>query len=110
LDPGVAARGLLEQLDATPSRRSFVDLIPLFYAAAMLDGLGDGTAGDALVSVTSAPIAPQQSMMDFVDLARRAAATSNVRSVAELETTVRGALRDIVAASEAPAPLPAMAS
>ena len=40
LDPGVAARGLLEQLDATPSRRSFVDLIPLFYAAALLDGLG----------------------------------------------------------------------
>ncbi|MET0461136.1 MAG: adenylate/guanylate cyclase domain-containing protein, partial [Ilumatobacteraceae bacterium] len=97
LDPSVAARGLLEQLDATPSRRSFVDLIPLFYAAAMLDGLGNGSAGEALVSVTSAPIAPQQSMMDFVDLARRAAATSNVRSVGELEVTVRAALRDIVA-------------
>ena len=44
LDPSVAARGLLEQLDATPSRRSFVDLIPLFYAAALLDGLGDRSA------------------------------------------------------------------
>ena len=40
LDPSVAAEALLEQLDATPSRRSFVDLIPLFYAAALLDGLG----------------------------------------------------------------------
>ncbi len=94
LDPSVAARGLLEQLDATPSRRSFIDLIPLFYAATLLDSLGDGSAGEALISVTSAPTAPQQSMMDFVDLARRAAMTSNLRSVGELEVTVRAALRD----------------
>ena len=98
LDPSVAARGLLEQLDATPSRRSFIDLIPLFYAATLLDSLGDGSAGEALISVTSAPTAPQQSMMDFVDLARRAAMTSNLRSVGELEVTVRAALRDIAAA------------
>ena len=101
LDPSVAARGLLEQLDATPSRRSFVDLIPLFYAAALLDGLGNGSAGEALISVTSAPAAPQQSMMDFVDLARRAAVTSNLGSVGELEVTVRAALQDIVAAADA---------
>ena len=105
LDPSVAARGLLEQLDATPSRRSFVDLIPLFYAAALLDNLGNGSAGEALISVTSAPSAPQQSMMDFVDLARRAAVTSNLRSVGELEVTVRAALGDIVGAADALAPV-----
>ena len=41
--------GLLEQFDATPSRRSFVDLIPLFYAAALLDGLGTGRPETALI-------------------------------------------------------------
>jgi hypothetical protein len=97
LDPTVAARGLLEQLDATPARQSFIDLIPLFYAATLLDSLGHGPAGDALISVTSAPAAPQQSMMDFVDLARRGAMTS-LHSVGELEVTVRAALRDLAAA------------
>ena len=40
LDPRVVARGLLEQLDAVDGRRSYVDLIPLFYAAELLQGLG----------------------------------------------------------------------
>jgi predicted ATPase len=92
LDPSVAARGLLEQLDATPSRRSFIDLIPLFYAASLLDGLGGGRASDSLMSVTAAPAAPRQSMMDFVDLARRAAMTPDRRWLSELETTVRAEL------------------
>jgi hypothetical protein len=46
------------------------------------------------------PIAPYLSMMDFVDLARRASSTSNVVSISELETMVRDALRDIVDAGE----------
>ena len=95
LDPQVAARGLLDQLDATPSRSSFVDLIPLFYAATLLDGLGTGAAEQALITVTSAPTTPRQSMMDFVDLARRAASASSPASIAELETTVRAALAEI---------------
>ena len=101
LDPRVAARGLLEQLDATTSRQSFVDLIPLFYAATLLDGLGDRSAERALITVTAAPAAAHTSMMDFVDLARRAAVTSNLRSVGELEVTVRAALHDIVGAADA---------
>ena len=52
LDPRVAAQGLLEQLDATPSRRSFVDLIPLFYATALLTASGHPSAGSALATVT----------------------------------------------------------
>ena len=40
-------------------------------------------------------------MMDFVDLARRAASTSNPVSLGELEATVRAALADIVAGTDA---------
>jgi hypothetical protein len=35
-------------------------------------------------------------MMDFVDLARRAQATSNPVSLAELESTVRAGLAELV--------------
>ena len=72
LDPRVAARGLLEQLDAVDGRRSYVDLIPLFYAAELLQGLGHPGLGATLERLTVSPVAPYLSMMDFVDLARRA--------------------------------------
>lgn len=71
LDRRVAARGLLDQLDAMPSRRSFVELIPLFYAAALLEGLGYQTVTEALAAASSSRIAQHLSMMDFIDLARR---------------------------------------
>ena len=100
LDPRVAAQGLLEQLDATPSRRSFVDLIPLVYATALLHRLGHPSAGSALATMSVSPIAPYLSMMDFVDLARRASSTSNLVSLSELETMVREALTDIVNADD----------
>ena len=45
--------------------------------------------------MTVSPIAPYLSMMDFVDLARRAASTSNLISLSELETLVRTALKEI---------------
>ncbi len=96
LDPQVAARGLLDQLDATSSRSSFVDLIPLFYAATLVDGLGAGSAEALSITVTAAPT-HHRSMMDFVDLARRAARDSGASSIAELERTVRAALSDIAA-------------
>ncbi len=96
LDPGLAAQGLLEQLDTTSSRRNFVDLIPVFYAASLLHRLGHPAAGSALATLTVSPIAPYLSMMDFVDLARRAAVSNNPLSLNELESMVRSALADIV--------------
>jgi predicted ATPase len=93
LDPRVAARGLLEQLDASPLRRTFVDLIPLFYGATLLERLGHEPIGSALAEATVSRAAPYLSMMDFVDLARRAAATSTPGSMAELEVVVRSGLR-----------------
>jgi hypothetical protein len=104
LDPRVAAQGLLEQIDATPSRRSFVDLIPISYATALLHRLGHPSAGSALATMSVSPIAPYLSMMDFVDLARRASSTSNLVSIGELETMVRDALTDIVNADEEAVP------
>ena len=103
LDPSVAARGLLEQLDASPLRRTFVDLIPLFYGATLLERLGHEPIGSALAEATVSRAAPYLSMMDFVDLARRAAATSTPGSMAELEVVVRsglGALADRADARE----------
>jgi hypothetical protein len=101
LDPAVAAEGLLEQLDARPVRRSFVDLIPLFYATAVLDRVGHPSAAAAFATLGVSPVAsyvsmPYLSMMDCVDLARRAAATGTVVSLAELEAMVRTGLDDII--------------
>jgi hypothetical protein len=101
LDPAVAAEGLLEQLDARPARRSFVDLIPLFYATAVLDRVGHPSAASAFAMLGVSPAdsyltMPYLSMMACVDLARRAAATGTVVSLAELETMVRLGLDDII--------------
>ena len=96
LDPRVAARGLLEQLDATAERRSYVDLIPLFYAAELVQGLGHPGLGTTLERLTVSPIAPYLSMMDFVDLARRAFAADSPVPLDELERVVRAALADLV--------------
>lgn len=107
LDPRIAAQGLLEQLDATPSRRSFVDLIPISYATSLLHRLGHPSAVSALTTMSVSQIAPYLSMMDFVDLARRASSSSDVVSLSELETTVRAALTAIVNADEGAVPAPA---
>jgi hypothetical protein len=95
LDPRVAARGLLAQLDATGERRSYVDLIPLFYAAELLHGLGHEVLGATLERLTVSPVAPYLSMMDFVDLARRAFAAGNAVPLGELDRSVREALADV---------------
>jgi predicted ATPase len=104
LDPRVAAQGLLEQLDATPARRTFVDLIPLFYATSLLQRLGHPVAESALAMFTVSPFAPYLSMMDFVDLARKASTTGSHGSIGELETTVRAALTDVIDAADTAGP------
>ncbi|MEJ7582965.1 MAG: hypothetical protein WKF43_02540 [Acidimicrobiales bacterium] len=50
--------------------------------------------------MTVSPIAPYLSMMDSVDLARRASTTSNPVSLSDLDTTVRAALTEIAAGAE----------
>jgi hypothetical protein len=99
LDPRVAAQGLLELLDPTSPRRSFVDLVPLFYSTTLLHRLGHPSAGSALSALTPSPLAPYPSMMDIVDLARRASSSRNSPSLSELEAVVRSALTDIVNAA-----------
>jgi predicted ATPase/class 3 adenylate cyclase len=95
LDPSVAARALLEQIDPSPTPRSFVDLIPLSYATALLQRVGHPSAAPALATLTVSPTAPYLSMMDFVDLARRASAAGNSVTLADLQRSVRAALVDI---------------
>ena len=95
LDPRVAARGLLAQLEALPDRRSFVDLIPVFYASSLLQRVGHPNAQSALATIRVSPVAPYLSMMDFVDLARRAATTANPISIRQLESFVRDGLEDL---------------
>jgi predicted ATPase/class 3 adenylate cyclase len=98
LDPRVAAAGLIEQLDAFPSRRSFVDLIPLSYASALLERVGHPASAVALAAADGTPTAPQLSMMDFVEAARRMSVQSSPDILHELEDSVRHALIEIAGA------------
>jgi predicted ATPase/class 3 adenylate cyclase len=112
LDPRIAAQGLLEQLDTADTGRadgargagggSFVDLIPVSYATALLHRLDHPTAASALAALTVPSGAPYLSMMDSVDLARRAVAVGDLGSLDELTATVRTALREIVEAPGEP--------
>lgn len=97
LAPDVAARGFLDQLDALPSRRAFVDLIPLLYAVEFLRNGGHELPDAELASLPVSPTAASVSMMDFVDLARRASRLGSPADVARLEASVRDALVRIVA-------------
>ena len=92
LDPGIAAEALLEQLAATPRRGSYVDVIPLFYGAALLHGLGRADDVPALGTVAAHRPARSASMMDFVDAARRASVQGDTVALRELERTVRRGL------------------
>jgi hypothetical protein len=105
LDPRVAAQALLEQLDSSaarpPSRRSFVDLVPLFYGAALLHSVGRAGTAPALAAVAGVAARPRAitlSMMDVVDHARRAAGNGDAVSVTELEAAVRDGLAALAAA------------
>jgi predicted ATPase/class 3 adenylate cyclase len=99
LAPDVAARGFLDQLDALPSRRAFVDLIPLLYALEFLRSGGQLPADVDLASVPVGPSAASVSMMDFVDLARRASRLGSPAAVSRLEDSVRRALCRIASAA-----------
>ena len=83
-------------MDAKVQRRSFVDLIPLFYAAALLHRLDHpSAASSSFISTSVSPIEPSLSMTVCVDLARKAAA-GNLVSFVELEASVRAGLHDII--------------
>ena len=73
--------------------RSFVDLIPVFYATALLHGLGHPGVGPA-VDVTVSPVAPYLSMMDALEYAAQISTSGNL-SLLDLESTVRAALADV---------------
>ena len=89
LDPRLAAQGLLVLMDPPSPRRSFVDLIPLFYATTLLQRLGHPSAESALASLSTSPLTPYPSMMDIVDLARQASSSTNRLSLGQLESAVR---------------------
>lgn len=100
LDPAVAAQGLLAQMAETRGRRTFVDLIPVCYATALLDRVGHPAAHATLAALAVTEVGPDLSMMDCVDVARRAAGSSSVASLVELEDVVQAALRDLAASVE----------
>jgi predicted ATPase/class 3 adenylate cyclase len=98
LDPAIAARSLLAQIDVA-SRDSFADMIPLFYGAALLERVGDPDASPTLATVAARPLAGAASMMDFVDQARRAARRRDDVGLETLERSVRDGLQAIIGAS-----------
>jgi predicted ATPase len=105
LEPGVAARALLDQIgegDGAPHvASSFTDLIPLFYGAALLERVGDPAAAPTLATVTARPNQAPASMMDFVDQARWAVLRNDPREVEHLASVVRGGLAELAATSDA---------
>ena len=86
---------MLEQLAATPTRRSYVDMIPLFYGAALLEHLGHPAPALAFGTVAAHRPAGAGSMMDFVDQARRASSSADAVSLRALEATVRRGLAEV---------------
>ncbi|MEQ1786465.1 MAG: hypothetical protein ABL966_05385, partial [Acidimicrobiales bacterium] len=72
------------------------------YATSLLHRLGHPAADAALATLTASPLTPYPSMMDVVDLARRASSSRHSLSLGELETVVRAALRDVVEAVDEP--------
>ena len=84
LDPG-RRRGAARAARRAPRGGSFVDLVPLFYGAALLERLGHRADAPALAHRRRAPPAPPASMMDFVDQARRASGCGDAVVAAELE-------------------------
>ena len=83
------ARRPLDQLDASAGRRTFVDLIPLFGAAELSHGLGPHAVAGTPPTLPGSPAAARMSLMDVVDLARRAFAGPSW-SLDDLESAVRG--------------------
>jgi len=106
IDPGTAARSVMAQLEQCSVRRSFIDFIPVFYAAALLHRVGHPSADAALATLAVSPLAPYLSMMDFGDLARQATASSGLLTLNELEANVRAALREIADGQQAAEELP----
>ena len=73
IDVRCAAADLLERLDGEPHPSTYVDLIPTFYATELLHRLGRPSAGIALSTLASSPIASYLALRDFDDLAQHAA-------------------------------------
>jgi hypothetical protein len=57
LDSGLAARHVLEQIGAMEGVASFVDLIPTFYGAMLLQRVGHPAAGPAFATLAVSPVA-----------------------------------------------------
>ena len=74
--------------------------MPLFYGAALLARVGDPGDVPALEPVGAQPLAPTLSMMDVVDLARRASTSRDAGSMLEFEAQVRAGLAEIAGATE----------
>jgi predicted ATPase len=95
LNPQSAARGLLQQLDDTATRRTFVDFVPLFYGAALLHRVGHPVGATALTTLMSSSLTPYLSMMGFVEVALDASVTGSQCSLDELEVAMRAALTEV---------------
>lgn len=94
LDPSVAAQCLLEHLAPHAAGYTFVDLVPLVYAVALLDRVGH-PAGAAAARSAGLHLGGSPSMMDVAELARAAARTASASSLTALHDVVRAALADL---------------
>ncbi|HYN34707.1 MAG TPA: hypothetical protein VES40_18940, partial [Ilumatobacteraceae bacterium] len=94
LDAQTAARELLDRFDVAPSTKSFIDLVPVFYATTLLDRVGHPAASATLATLSRSPVEPYLSMMDALEYATQISTSDNL-SLFDLESTVRAALADV---------------
>lgn len=95
LDPAIAAQCLLDRLAPRAGGYTFVDLVPLVYAVALLERVGHPAGLDLGVPLPGLRLGASRSMMDVAELARRAAGSASPPSLAELHDNVRAALAEL---------------
>jgi predicted ATPase len=105
IDVRLAAADLLERLEEERHPSTYVDLIPTFYATELLHRLGRPTAGIALATLATSPIASYLALRDFDELARQAAEEFEPVSLDALVELLRAELRELASTDE-PTPDP----
>ena len=100
IDVRLAAADLLERLEEERHPSTYVDLIPTFYATELLHRLGRPTAGIALATLATSPIASYLALRDFDELARQAAEEFEPVSLDALVELLRAELRELASTDE----------
>jgi predicted ATPase/class 3 adenylate cyclase len=100
IDPRLAAEHLLQQLGSMDGFATFVELIPVFYAAVLLHRVDHPAAGPALATLDASPVSSFVSHLAYGDVADAASERYEPVPLDELVDLVRAGLEDVARAQE----------